>query len=61
MNIRIYMSEGYPYCLREDDNGETVDDSQKVWWPFDCDDLTMAEAEAACREYFPDDDIEVTN
>ena len=58
--IRIYESEGSPYCIREEvtvDGIDVLDDSQKIWWPFDCDDLTLDETAELCRKHFPDDEV----
>ena len=56
--IRVYESEGYPYCIREDEKGNSIDDSQKIWWPFNCEDMTLDETRAKCREHFPEDRID---
>ena len=57
MKVTISMSEGSPYCVRESDSGEIIEDSQKIWWPFDCDGMSLDDAETACRQHFPEDDI----
>lgn len=45
------------YCESRDENGRTVDDSQKIWWPIDVDQFgedERAELAQALRDAFPD-------
>lgn len=59
--VKALISEGYPYLEAQDDKGEYLDDSQKIWFPIDIDpdNWSWEDISNQVAEHFPEAEFRI--